>query len=71
MFKWSLNVTNEIAVEKTFEEIVQTEGRLDGLGCAAVDPDILPGLGLTRNYVVWSYLDDYRLYFKTIICIYC
>ena len=36
VFKGGLNVTDEAGIEKTFEEIVQTEGRLDGLVCAAV-----------------------------------
>jgi len=36
VFKGGLNVTDEAGIEKTFDEIVQTEGRLDGLVCAAV-----------------------------------
>src|SRR5271170_2955988 len=47
VFKGSLNVTNETAIEKTFEEIVQTEGRLDGLVCAAV----------TLNYLTFPSID--------------
>jgi len=38
LFKGGLNVTDETAIENTFEEIVQREGRLDGLVCAAVFP---------------------------------
>lgn len=36
VFKGSQNVTDEEGIEKIFEEIVKTEGRLDGLVCAAV-----------------------------------
>jgi NAD(P)-dependent dehydrogenase (short-subunit alcohol dehydrogenase family) len=34
------NVTDEEGIEKVFEEIVKTEGRLDGLVCAAVFPTL-------------------------------
>lgn len=34
------NVIDEEGIEKVFEEIVKTEGRLDGLVCAAVFPTL-------------------------------
>jgi NAD(P)-dependent dehydrogenase (short-subunit alcohol dehydrogenase family) len=36
------NVSDEEGVEALFEEIVRSEGRLDGLICAAVPPPPLP-----------------------------
>lgn len=36
VFKGNQDVTDEEGIERIFEEIVQAEGRLDGLVCAAV-----------------------------------
>jgi len=36
VFKGGLSMTDEAGIKKTFDEIVQTEGRLDGLVCTAV-----------------------------------